>query len=957
MQKAFPAIVFVLTATFGLAGAPTLSRDGLEIRFDDQNRTIVVADQETGILLDGGCFVATVNGRRTVSSDPNVSCRARVRQTPAGSEVALTVAGTIEISFAIAEGPCLQCRLTGPSRLPVEFRARVAAGQGMRPAILSGEKESDRDVLTTRLGPAPVAYARSLFDPKHDIAMTAGPAGKAKWELGETWELVAVPITASEPFTLSVHRHYYRDTLGIQFYEPIRKRPLWPTAPVVAMTWYGIQGWKGNPAQTKEWLLPQIDWVARHLLPYAETLVFQLDDNYSKTDDRYMRDISDYIRSKGLIPGIWFTPFMTAPKEEVQRHPDWFVHDADGKPLDSFGGVSYGGNSTLNVTNPAAVRAWYGMWWEKASSTWNFDFFKIDGQPTVIAAYQKAVDGGGLEGYRKGLQIGREIVGPEKFINGCWGIPLEAIGLLDGSRTGGDTGDNPHAMDVVLRWSFLNNVCWWCDPDAAANLFCASVERVRLNAQARALTGQQFLTDDVWTKVPPEMRRVWQLSFPTLDIRPVNLYRIEDWNRYDLFCLKIAKAGRAWDVVGLFNYSGRAAVKRLDLSRLRLESEKVHVFEYWTSKYLGVFEPSATITRIVAPYGGDLFAIVPAREDRPVLISTSRHVSQGGLDLENIAWDRQESAWRVRGASSHLVARDPYVFAFAAGPFGVGAGSSTNGPVASESSGGLEWATILPERSGSCSWTLPFEPRGGPSMAVLPSVCDVEPGAAGSLVVQNTGAERVSWKIQSADPRISVAPNHGEVGPWPEQARLVLTCNTEGLEPGNIWTGYVVVEAAGMPGRPIRAAVRTLVPTPENLALRAEASASSIWGDGYEAARVNDGDGATRWNSRNGDTDGSWIELTWTEMVSFDRIVIDECTDFGNRIQAWRLEAGAETLEEIARGTQIGRHHTVVLPKAIEVKRLRLTVEKASVVPTLWEIEVCDWGKVRAPALEKGRGS
>ncbi len=943
MRKVSLAIVFVLTTTFCLAETATLSRDGLDVRFDAESRTIVVADRETGILLDNGVFAATFNGRRAVSSDPGVSCRARVTPTPAGGELVLTVAETLELTFTIAEGPSLQCSVTAPSDGAVEFRADAAAGHPAIPAILLGERDSDGAVLTTRLGPAPVAHARSLFYPERDIAVTAGPAGRVRWEPGASWQLVAGPITAEHPFSLRVHRHYYRDTLGIRYYSPISKRSLWPTAPVVAMTWYGIEGWKGNPAQTKEWLFPQIDWVARHLLPYAETLVFQLDDNYARDDDRYMRDISDYIRSKGLVPGIWFTPFVTAPKEEVERHPDWFIHDADGKPLGTFGGVSYGGRFTLNVTNPAAVLAWYGMWWQKASSTWNFDFFKIDGQPNVISAYKKAVDGGGIEGYRKGLGMGRAIVGPEKFINGCWGIPLEAIGLLDGSRTGGDTGNQPHAIDVLLRWNFLNNICWWCDPDAAANLFHASVERARLNAQARVLTGQQFLTDDVWTKVPPAVCRVWQQSFPTLDIHPVNLYRIDDWSRYDLFCLKSAKAGRAWDVVGLFNYSGRPAVKKMDLSRLHLDSEKVHVFEYWTQKYLGVFDPTARVTRIVAPYGADLFAVVPARDKRPILISTSRHVSQGALDLDSITWNREGSEWRVRGISSHLVSQDPYVLAFAAGPFRIAAGVSSNGNVTTESNGGLEWATILPEKSGSCSWTFLFEPERSPSIAVLPSVCDLEPGGPGTLVVQNTGAEPVSWSVRSADPRISILPTRGDLGPWPAQAQLAVTCNTEGLEPEKIWTGDVLLDAAKAAGAPVKTTVRTLIPPPENLALRAQATASSIWGEGYEARRVNDGDGTTRWNSRQGDTDGSWIELSWKGAVGFDRIVIDECTDFGNRIQAWRLEAGGETLEVIARGTQVGRHHTVNLPKEIKAQRLRLTVEKASVVPTVWEIEVHDW--------------
>ena len=31
------------------------------------------------------------------------------------------------------------------------------------------------------------------------------------------------------------------------------------------------------------------------------------------------------------------------------------------------------------------------MWWHKASETWNYDFFKIDGQPNVVEAYRKEV--------------------------------------------------------------------------------------------------------------------------------------------------------------------------------------------------------------------------------------------------------------------------------------------------------------------------------------------------------------------------------------------------------------------------------------------------------------------------------------------------------------------------------------------------------------------------------------
>jgi hypothetical protein len=611
-----------------------VSRGELEVRFDNKTRTFEVFDKEAGPILDRGVIRAQAGGREVSSDDGNLTCRATANADQA--ELRVECGDAFILVFRLSDDAQVEARVEGRLEGPASLRARATAPKAII-AMLQDQEKDDRGVLVTTLGPAEVPRARSLFDPDHDLAVTLGPVEKARWVFENGWIVRSEAPAGQALLSLRLRPHYYRDDLKIQYYAPITKRRRWQTAPVVAMTWYGIEGWKGNPAQTKEWLYPNIDWVAKHLLPYAETLVFQLDDNYAKNDDKYMRDISDYIRSKGLIPGIWFTPYTVAPKEVTTEHPDWFIHDKDGKPIGTFGGVSYKGDFTLNVTRPDAVKNWFGMWWRKTSETWNFDFFKIDGQPNVIDAYRKATDGGGGEGYRKGLAIGREIVGPEKFINGCWGIPLEAIGPLDGSRTGGDTGNQAHAMDVILRWNFLNNVCWWSDPDAAANLYKATVERARLNAQARALTGQQFLTDDVWTSVPEAIRRVWQLSYPTLDIKPVNLYKIEDWKEYDLFDLRIAKPWGTWDVVGLFNYDGRPAVKTLDLARLPLEADEVHVFEYWKSVYLGKFRRDAKIQRQLAAHDGELFRITPApKDDRPVLIATSRHVSQGGIDLDQV---------------------------------------------------------------------------------------------------------------------------------------------------------------------------------------------------------------------------------------------------------------------------------------------------------------------------------
>ncbi len=963
-------VLVLLVAAVGCQGAPadrhTVSRYGMEIRFEPDTRTIAIDDRQAGAVLAAGVVRVRHAGKEVASNDRQLSCRTVVDKDRA--ELRVHMGDVCTVRLRIVDRGQVEVRVDGKMDGPVTLEARAKVGNRTMPAILDDERHIDEGVLITTLGPAEIggvarhgrleSVPRSLFDPERDLAITASSAGRAHWRWANGWMLRAEAPSGRGLLDLSLRRDYYREDLGIAHYAPIQKRPRWPVAPVVAMTWYGIEGWKGTPAQTKEWLFPQVDWVAEHLLPHAERLVFQLDDNYAKNDDACMRAISDYIRGKGLIPGIWFTPFTVAPRNVTRAHPDWFIHGKDGKPINTFGGVSYKGAWTLNVMRPEAVEAWYGAWWRKASEAWNFEFFKIDGQPQVINAYRKSTDGDGVAGYRKGLEIARSIVGPEKFINGCWGIPLEAIGRVDGSRTGGDTGNHPHAIDVIVRWNFLNNVAWWCDPDAAANLYRATVERARLNAQARVLTGQQFLTDDVWTKVPPAIRRVWQLSYPTLDVRPVNLYRIEDWKRYDLFDLRVRKPWGTWDVVGLYNYGGAPKLATLDLGRLPLDADAVHVFEFWSSTYLGAFPRKARLARQLAAYEGQVFSVTPVDEDRPVLVSTSRHVSQGAVDLDALSWRRDGARWVVEGKSSHLVGGDPYELAFVGGASRVSKVTCPAAAIESSSGGGVERVRMTPARSGSVEWAITFERRETPAVAVVPCRVDVSPdpssdsavlaaGGPGQLEVRSIGSKPLRWRARASDSRIKVSPDRGALGPCPARALVRVQADAKGLEPGQAWTGQVAVEAEGAGGSPAQAAVRLRVPLPPNLARKAKAQTSSTWGKGYEAERVNDGKADTRWNSKEGDKDGCWIELVWDEPVTFDRVVIDECMDFGPRIEKWHLDAGAEALAPIAAGTSVGRGLAVKLDQPTTAKRVRLVIEKASVVPTIWEISVYRWKPAR----------
>lgn len=917
----------------------------LTLRFDGGSGLLALAHSDHGLLLDKG-EVLLLGDDRPISSADSESVEPRREGGHPSMKLVLEDGRAIWLWI---DDDRFFTSILGQAR-GVEVRFDAHVGPEAVPGFLEDQKGDDCRVLITTLGPAEVPGAKSLFDPERDLALVAGADRLVEWRYENAWRLHAEADAGEDAVRIMITEDYYRKKLGVEYFRPMEKRGLWRTAPVVAMTWYGICGMK-RP-QDLDVLKPEIDWVAEHLLPYAGDLVFQLDDNYDHEDDQKMRALSDYIRGRGLVPGIWFTPYGVAPKEAYQEHPEWFLLDGDGKLIPSFGGVNWHwdghghGAGVINMEKEDAVENWFGMYWRKVSDEWNFDFFKIDGQPNVVNAYRRAANATGLESYRKGLTLAREIVGPDKFINGCWGMPIEGAGIMNGSRTGGDTGYWGHAVGVIISKNYLNNIVWWCDPDAAAIQFDKPLEVVRLNSQARALTGQQFLTDDMWTKVPPESCGVWQRSFPMLDIKPANLYPIgEEWPGYDLFDLRIAKTWGTYDVAGLFNYDERHASKRLDLSRLPLEAERVHVFEYWSSAYLGRFQADQEITFEFKPLEGRLFAVVPADPERPVLLSTNRHVSQGGLDLETVHWERHGDEWIVKGLSDHLVEGDPYELVFVSDRYGVYDAETEGGFVRVKQDSHLARVVITPEQRGSLKWRIRFKRIAGPAIGVAPMACDLLPDEPARIEITSLGGEGVEWIAIPSARRIRLEAREGRLMPWPERTRVPLIVGSKDLEPDTEWSGHVDFYKNGLAGPPVRLRVRLYVPPPENLALRAKASASSKWDetDAYHARRINDGTPKTRWNSARGDESGCWLSLEWPGPVTFDRIVIDECTEWGLRIRAWRVEAGSDALDTIARGETTGERHVIELPEPVTARTLKLILEEASDTPTIREVEVYLW--------------
>ncbi len=694
----------------------SISKGDLILTFKADTRTLELIDKHEGLILSAGIFSAAGGDKTRASNsfdfipDVNTTNQQKMNLNFAGIGVTAEMISDTEILFYA----------DAINKESVFFSARAPLSERTMGAVLQHQQQTDKNTLVQTMGREDVPGLTSIYDPTKDLAIEIKSPDLAEWAKNYQWEFSAAAGPGELICSLTLHRHYYRDVLGVTYFAPIKKRSYFQKAPALAMTWVGIEGKFNRPkfSQRKEWLYPNIDWVSEKLLPYSEEMIFQLDDNYPIDDPQYMRDISDYIRSKGLIPGIWIAPFGVAPYSDAELHPEWFIHKEDGSPITTFSGLSYDdfrhyNSAVLNVNSHEGVEEWFAGFLRQVNNEWNYDYYKVDGIPAILNVYKQSVDGGGVEGVRRGLQIFREVVGPDKYINTCWGLPIEVIDIANGSRVGGDTEqENQVVSSVAVVQNYLNNVAWYSDPDGAANMYASTPARARLNFQGRAILGQPYVTDDNWTKVPDEILFVWQRTLPTFESFPTNLYKIRDPNLYDHFDLKIKRDWGEWDIVSQNNFENKPRRMILDLSRLPLSSDSVYVYDFWNQSYLGKHHSEATIERNLEAIDAQCYSMVPVQNDRPVLISTSRHFTQGGIDLKALETTKSEDGQivKIEGSSNHLIENDPYDLVFVSNGYDLGDSNVEGGNIESvNKENGILRIRIVPKQK-EVEWILIFKP-------------------------------------------------------------------------------------------------------------------------------------------------------------------------------------------------------------------------------------------------------
>lgn len=237
-----------------------------------------------------------------------------------------------------------------------------------------------------------------------------------------------------------------------------------------------------GPNVTAKSIYDNLDAIKKHNL---DLKYIQIDDGYQAHwgdwfdfTDKFeggVKKICLDIKEKGFEPAIWVAPFVAERESNLfKEHPDWFVKDENGNPLDSstrtFGGWRCAPWYILDMTHPEALNYIKNVF-STMRNQWKIKYFKLDA--IVWAAlpignrYDKTKTS--VEVYKMGMKAIYESTGKDSFILGGNSPMWPSIGMIHGMRVTNDNQRRFEQFSQIAIECFNRNWqhgrLWINDPD------------------------------------------------------------------------------------------------------------------------------------------------------------------------------------------------------------------------------------------------------------------------------------------------------------------------------------------------------------------------------------------------------------------------------------------------------------------------------------------------------------
>ena len=651
------------------------------------------------------CFVSTVFGKDVV---PPPNAPAAVQWRAATGELTLEYHGTEILSAAVtakdAGGKSVAVKFDSKTDTddekveqtftftPVEAKEDVTL---VLAGMVTGSEEAfSAETLSAAQERFPcvrnsVGLSRNLrnnavYDRRWDWVLIGPTDGATRIEpkLVEKQQIAFSLESRGSKLEIIFRPRFYQKHKDLKYYQPWRYK-VWEGSVSGYCSWWAYKG-----GFNQEALDDVVDALSAKRLPDFGYRYVQFDDCYQsgngspegwlKWNGRFPggpKRATERIRSAGMNPGIWVHCVLKPndPKAElIKMHPEWVVHDADGKPF-----VSKIWAWSIDANNEEALERLVRPT-HRGLKKLGFEYVKIDfTQHLLNDGYRQCPDyfekirARPDDTLRKYLSAAREELGRDVYVLNCLGVRPEAIGIVDGSRLGGD-GFKPQLFE---HYNTFNGVVWRNDPD-----HCDLVPRKEGDIPMRTFAvkdaprdtivrpcivsmagGVLMLSDKAEVYRDERNLEGARRSSPVLFTVPGQLYTYDERSPRGCpwWLLEIDRPFDHWTVLARFNWR-RTDVSDRDVkfADLGLHDDREYlVFEFWSQTFVGKSKGSFTAPAQDANNGVQVFAIRESRP-HPWILSTTRHISQGGVSLSDVQWDEDR---RTLTGKSAVVVDDPYV--------------------------------------------------------------------------------------------------------------------------------------------------------------------------------------------------------------------------------------------------------------------------------------------------------
>lgn len=528
--------------------------------------------------------------------------------------------------------------------------------------------ESD---LRSAVGPAVSSIDNALLD--RETGSVAEIINPQELRLDYDWKKECYCFTSYGNHTvIRVRENIYKQMFNTP-YKPVNKQNTFPVPPVGWMTWYAVQF---NACEKA--VLDNAAWVKENLAPFGATTIwvdwewyhsaFEIHgpegiDYFHPDPVRYpngLAYVAEKIKEMGLIPALWIGPTNEPAKNEfIVKNEDALLAKKVAWCGEYFFDLS--SEKYLNEYLPAAINK---------VKEWGYEALKWDCLPVTLLyadqfhEYMQKSDLTSEQALREVVKRARNIVGKDFYMLSCAGAAdreiLFAIDIFDGARIGGDIfGWNEFINDFVervMRFYSYHNIETYCDPDNLVirpehNTFDQAVSRVSF----LSVLGLPITLGDDLPKLPEERVELIKRCIPALDAHPMDIREVQRDGSTVIANLCVSKPFAQWNVVDVLNLNESESTIQINLQRnLHLEQGTYLVYDYWNKEFMGEFNDQITFT--LRGCASKVFAI-HKKTGVPQLISTSRHISQGAVEIKSIVWDEKEGC--LKGVSE-LVKGDPY---------------------------------------------------------------------------------------------------------------------------------------------------------------------------------------------------------------------------------------------------------------------------------------------------------